>query len=178
MGPIHSHSFPSGPILAEPFTHKVETLALTMRLVSESEYAKAKAASDKAAAQIAADPEKAGELTARMTWYGDVVKRFMKQKSNPNPEYETEIHVLRIGDVAVCTNQFELFTDYGLRIQARSEAVQTFVIQLAGPGSYLPTEKAVAGGSYSAVVESNKVGPEGGQILVDRTLELINSLWP
>jgi len=91
---------------------------------------------------------------------------------------EAEIHVLRIGDVVICTNEFELYTDYGIRIQARSNALQTFVIQLTGPGSYLPTEKAVKGGSYSAVVQSNLVGPEGGQILVDRTVELINSLCP
>ena len=48
---------------------------------------------------------------------------------------------------------------------------------MAGPGSYLPTEKAVRGGSYSAIVHSGLVGPEGGQQLVDRTVELANSLW-
>ena len=53
------------------------------------------------------------------------------RKLNPYPEMEAEIHVLRIGDVAICTNQFELFTDYGIRIQARSNALQTFVVQLA-----------------------------------------------
>ena len=51
------------------------------------------------------------------------------------------------------------------------------MIQLAGPGSYLPTEKAVRGGHYSAIVHSSLVGPAGGQILVDRTVELVNSLW-
>jgi hypothetical protein len=61
------------------------------------------------------------------------------------------MHVLRFGDVALCTSQFELFTDYGVRIQARSKALQTFVIQLVGPGSCLPAEKAVRGGSYSAI---------------------------
>jgi hypothetical protein len=86
--------------------------------------------------------------------------------------------VLRIGDVALCTNPFELFTDYGIRIQARSKALQTFVIQLVGDGPYLPTEKALRGGSYSAVIQSNMVGPEGGEILVDRTVEVINGMWP
>ena len=113
----------------------------------------------------------------RMKWNEGVVKRFEKQRTDPQPKYEIELHVLRIGDVALCTNPFELFTDYGIRIQARSKALQTFVIQLVGAGSYLPTEKAVRGGSYSAIVQSNVVGPEGGQILVDRTVELINGLW-
>lgn len=88
-----------------------------------------------------------------------------------------DIHVLRIGDAAVCTTGFELFNDFGVQIKARSKAVQTFVIQLAGEDGYLPTPRAVQGGGYSAMVQSNEVGPEGGQVLVDRTVELINSMW-
>ena len=116
-------------------------------------------------------------MYVRMTWHEEVVQRFESQKSNPKPTYETELHVLRIGDVVVCTNSFELFTDYGIRIKARSKAVQTFLVQLAGPGTYLPTEKAVRGGGYSAVVQSGLVGPEGGQMLVDRTVEAIDAMW-
>jgi hypothetical protein len=52
------------------------------------------------------------------------------------------------------------------------------VIQLAGPGTYLPSGRAVQGGGYSAIAESNEVGPEGGQVLVEQTLQQINSLWP
>jgi hypothetical protein len=158
--------------------HKVETLSLPMRLVTEKDYAFSKAERDKYSAQIAADPKVADQVLARVTWNDDIVKRFEKQKTDPQPKLEVEIHVLRIGDVAICTNEFELFTDFGIRIQARSKALQTFVIQLVGSGSYLPTEKAVKGGGYSAIVQSNSAGPEGGQILVDRTVELINSLWP
>jgi hypothetical protein len=88
-----------------------------------------------------------------------------------------ELHAVRLGDVVIVTNDFELFTDYGIQIQARSQALQTFVIQLAGGGSYLPTERAVHGGGYSAIAQSNRVGPEGGQVLVERTVELINSMW-
>ena len=89
-----------------------------------------------------------------------------------------EFHVIRLGDVAIATNDFELFTQYGIQIKSRSPALQTFIIQLAGPGSYLPTAEAVRGGGYSAIVASSVVGPDGGRVLVDRTVELINSLWP
>ena len=106
-----------------------------------------------------------------------MVKRYNMQKSNPNLDYKTEIHVVRIGDIVLCTNQFEFFTDYGLRIQARSEALQTFVIAFTGPMTYLPTEKAVKGGGYSAVIQSGVVGPEGGQIVVERTVQLINEMF-
>jgi hypothetical protein len=146
-------------------------------MVTMAECDEARAISKQAADQIKANPKSADDLTAKMKWYGGVVKRFEAQKTNPNPKYNMELHVLRIGDVAVCTNEFELFLDYGIRMQARSKALQTFVIQLAGPGTYLPTEKAVKGGGYSAVAESYDVGPEGGQILVDRTVELINDMF-
>ena len=38
--------------------------------------------------------------------------------------------------------------------------------------------RAARGGGYSAIAESNLVGPEGGRVLVERTVKLINSLWP
>lgn len=155
--------------------HKSEKIMLPVRIITENEYEESKKIRDEAAKLIAMDPKAADQHYAKMTWFGDVLKRFERQKTNPN--YETEIHVLRLGDVAICTNQFELFTDYGIRIQARSKALQTFVVQLAGPGTYLATEKAIRGGGYSAVCQSNSVGAEGGQILVDRTVQLINEMW-
>ena len=90
-------------------------------------------------------------------------------------EYKMQFHAIRLGDVAICTNPFELFTDYGVQMKARSKAVQTFVIQLTGgknysPYLYLPTEKAVRGGGYSAIVQTNPVGPKGGQVLVEETV--------
>jgi hypothetical protein len=90
-----------------------------------------------------------------------------------------ELHVIRLGDVAIATNNIEQFTDYGIQIKARSPALQTFLIQLAGPGAtYVPTERAERGGGYSAIVESSRVGSEGGQVLVERTVEAIKALWP
>jgi len=87
------------------------------------------------------------------------------------------IHVLRIGDVAMATNPFELYLDYGIRIKARGEALLTFLVQLADEKcGYLPTAKAVAGGGYSA--EKFMAGPEGGQVLVDQTVRRVNYLWP
>ena len=148
-----------------------------MRAITEAEMHESQRMRDEAAEIMAQDSSAVEREYVKMTWYGDVVKRYEKQQLDPNPTYETEIHVLRLGDSVICTNQFELFTDYGIRIQARSKALQTFVVQLAGPGTYLPTEKAIAGGGYSAVCQSNVVGAEGGQILVDRTVALIDALW-
>jgi len=160
-----------------PLIHKIDTIQLPMRLVTETEYIEAKAAVEKATAQIEQNSEAAVREYRRKKWYEMTVNRFNRQRTDPKPTYEMELHVLRIGDIAVCTNSFELFTDFGIRMKARSEAVQTFIVQLVGPGTYLPTEKAIRAGHYSAVVHSSLVGPEGGNVLVDRTVSIINSLW-
>ncbi len=160
-----------------PIVHQVETLQLPMRLVTEAEYHEAKSGVEQAAAEIQQDPKASDRVFRRMKWYEETVDRFENQQTDPHPELDIELHVVRIGDAVVCTNPFELFTDYGIRIKARSQAVQTFLVQLVGPSSYLPTAKAVQGGHYSAIVHGGLVGPEGGQALVDRTVELIDSMW-
>ena len=160
-----------------PVIHKVRTVLLPMRLVTEAEYAEAKAGYDQAAAKIEKDPKATDREHRRMKWYEVTLDRFERQKTEAQPTLATELHVLRIGDAVICTNQFELFTDYGIRIQGRSKAEQTFVVQLVGPGTYLPTARAVGGGHYSAIVHSSHVGPEGGQVLVDKTVELIDAMW-
>lgn len=98
------------------------------------------------------------------------------------PFYDTdpikpiEFHVIRLGDIAIATNPFELYIDYGIRIKARSKAVLTLLVQLScQTNGYLPTEKAVKGGGYSA--DKFVVGPKGGQILVNETVKTINDLW-
>lgn len=87
-----------------------------------------------------------------------------------------EFHVIRLGDVAIATNPFELFIDYGVRMKARSPAALTFIVQTACQQcGYLPTEKAVKGGGYSA--DKFIVGPQGGQLLVNQTVRLISEMW-
>ncbi|MBO4297802.1 MAG: hypothetical protein J5602_02365 [Clostridia bacterium] len=91
---------------------------------------------------------------------------------------DTEVHIIRLGTVAIATNPFELFLDYGNQIKARSFAEQTFLVQLAnGTEGYLPTEKAEKGGHYSAFISSGLVGHAGGEMLVRETLKNINGLF-
>ena len=126
---------------------------------------------------MAKDPKAADQVYRKMKWYEVTLERWERQKAEPKPAYAMEMHVVRIGGAVVCTNAFELFTEFGIRIKARSKAEQTFVVQLVGPGGYIPTARAVAGGHYSAIVHSNLVGPEGGQMLVDETVKAIDGLW-
>ena len=91
---------------------------------------------------------------------------------------ETEVHIIKLGNIAFASNPFELFLDYGNQIRARSKAEQTFLIQLAcDAAGYLPTEKAERGGHYSAFVSSGNVGHVGGEQLVRQTLTEINKLF-
>ena len=106
-----------------------------------------------------------------------LMARYAHQKHEPH--YRAELHFLRLGDVAVATNPFELYVDYGLRIKSRSPAAQTMVVQLTTDGAaYLPTTRAVAGGGYSARIVDGVVGPEGGDVLVDRSSKALSELWP
>jgi len=60
---------------------------------------------------------------------------------------------------------------------AHPTAIQTFIVQLTGSGSYLPTERSIEGGAYGAVPASTLIGPEGGNELVEETLTIINTMW-
>lgn len=156
-----------------PFNHVVKTFDVQARIVTEKE----KEDCLKNIQDIKSDPKKAITNSRQIAWNQEVVDRFNRQKVEANPQYSIESHILRIGDIVICTNPFELFTEFGIQLKARSKAQQTFVIQLVGPGTYVPTEKATEGGHYSAIVQSNLVGFEGGQQLVDKTLAFIDDVW-
>jgi hypothetical protein len=156
-----------------PFSHTVSDLPLPPRKISQREYEDSK----KVVAELSALKSPNHQMRNALDREQGVVTRF--EQGDKLPPYTIELHVLRLGDVAIATNPFELYLDYGVQMKARSPAVQTFVIQLAaGSGRYLPTPKAIEGGSYSALPVSNGVGPEGGQVLVDETVQAIYKLWP
>jgi len=97
------------------------------------------------------------------------------------PVLETEIHIVRIGDIAFASNPFELFIDYMHRIQRRSPYELTFIVQLAqmggAPAGYLPTERAVANRGYSAEPYSYSISPAGGDTLVEETVKELQRLY-
>ena len=114
--------------------------------------------------------------TAALHIFAGTIARYrLQQKLN---SFSVEVHTVRWGDIAIATNPFELFLDYGNKIRARSKAKQTFLIQLAcGSFGYLPTENAEKGSHYSAYVSSGRTGHIGGDILVRESLEAINKLF-
>ena len=113
---------------------------------------------------------------AHMQVHLGILKRFEIQDKMDNILVES--HFIRLGSIAIATNPFELFLDYGNQIKARSVCEQTFLIQLAnGSDGYLPTAKAEAGGHYSAFLSSGQVGHVGGEMLVRQTLDQIRNMF-
>lgn len=177
MEPTFDHVWASVPLPRRKLTQKDVDDA-------EAEAATLRARYEELKAELEAHPEKRNEprwyvgITAayrKMQWNAKVRERFEQEASSS--EIAVEAHVLRLGDIAIATNPFEYYLDYGLQIKARSKPLQTFLVQLTGSGTYLPTQRAISGGSYGAVAASTPVGPEGGKALVDWTVETINGLW-
>ena len=159
-------------IRQQEFVHHVNTMQLPIRraTLTEEEQAK-KAIKDYLG-------EKEGDVdyidAAKLQQYAGILRRIEVQDKYDT--LDTEIHVMRLGTIAIATNPFELFLDYGNQIKARSHAEQTFLIQLAnGTEGYLPTAKAERGGHYSAFIPAGLVGHEGGNLLVRETLREINT---
>ncbi len=155
--------------------HEVITLDLPLRKVTMKEH-------DNAVREIEryVDRHKNDsfnyEDVARIHANAGVIMRYRDQQENEITPIE--FHVVRFGNVAIVTNPFELFLDYGNRIKARSYAEQTFIVQLCcGARGYLPTEKAEKAGHYSAYISSGEVGHEGGDLLVRRTITEINKMF-
>jgi hypothetical protein len=110
-----------------------------------------------------------------MNWYRGVILRYEEQKIHPT--LPGELHTIRLGDIVFATNPFEYYVDFGVQIKLRSPALQTFLVELAGSGSYVPSRRSTQGGGYGSMPASNPIGPDGGQVLAEKTVELIRSLW-
>lgn len=182
------------------FRHEVKNILIPTRMISEEEYARSLKIVNTIKAKEPADPasphtawnrflqemkeneqtQPYGPWDSKTSDYGwlrpmEIVVQQYEDGNRP-ATYAYELHVLRIHDVVMATNPFELFVDYGFAITARSKAKQTFIVQFSGDsGGYLPTQRALDGGGYSAM--ANNVGPAGGKVLVEETIALINSMW-
>lgn len=157
------------------FRHEILSLDLPLRKVDPTEYREADAA-----LRALANEAKSGvynfENVAKMYVHAGTINRYREQQLKET--YNAEVHIIRLGDIALVTCPFELFLDYGNRLKARSYAEQTFIMQLScGRGGYLPTEKAEKGGHYSAYVASGNVGHEGGDMMIRIMIDHVNRMF-
>jgi len=154
---------------------RVVHLDLPVRKVSPTEYKEAKQ-SFRLALEELGTTEITPWTIAAVHVQGGTMHRYRMQESHHI--FQTDIVVARLDDMAFATSPFELFLDFGNRMRARSWAAQTFLAQLANDeAGYLPSALAEKGGHYSAYVSSGIVGHEGGDILVEKTVSVINELF-
>jgi hypothetical protein len=111
----------------------------------------------------------------REQWLRKVAVRHEQRKQQPS--LPSEIHVLRIGEALFASVPFEYYLDFGVQIKMRSPATQNFLIQLAGDGTYVPSERSIAGGGYGSTAPSNPIGHEGGQQLAEYVVATMRSVW-
>lgn len=187
--PVMQQHVQWNPVLA----HRWQAVPLRRRIITQQDVETANAAAqaaqqqqEQAQRELAERPElkddpKWVKATARIQWdqrRAQNVHRLFEQQQK-RPTVPAELHVIRLGDMAIATNPFELYIDYGVRLMARSPAVQTFVVELAADcKGYVPTPRAIAGGAYGADPASTEVGPEGAADLIQWTVDNLNALWP
>lgn len=176
---------------APGLAHETLTLSVPLRALSAEDVHAAQAEAEQWRARYEAERrrlEEHPELRAQPRWYVGITQAYRRmnwflrvaenyERRQQNPHRPVQIHVVRLGDVGFATNPFEYYLDYGVFIKARSPAMQTFVVQLVGPGTYLPSARSVAGGGYGSVPASTPIGPEGGRAIAEATIETLLRMW-
>lgn len=160
--------------------HHAAILKVARRRITPAEYREVKSGLERMRSlPPGEDLRQESARKAKMYRAEQVLNRYEEQQARPDCSIEQ--HVVRLGDVAFCTCPQELFLNYALRIQARSPALSTMVIQLAGRGvrpiGYLPTAEAEQGGGYSACMYCCAVGSEGGQEMVEAAVDAIGKAF-
>ncbi|MEJ7692737.1 neutral/alkaline non-lysosomal ceramidase N-terminal domain-containing protein [Daejeonella sp.] len=87
------------------------------------------------------------------------------------------MQVFSIGDLGIAAIPFEVFTEIGLEIKARSPFKSSFTIELAnGSFGYLPSPKQHKLGGYETWLGTNKVETDASVKIVNEILKLFNQV--
>ncbi len=150
--------------------HCRRELDFPVRLPSEDAVARGKAV----IARMDAGEQVTG-MEAILAW-GPVS---LMEQFGENPVDRLPFHALRIGDMVLATQPFELFCQYQIDLKRRSPFRQTAWFGVSGGyGGYLPTMAATLGGGYSALPFSwTRFSPEVGYQVVDAVAGMLHELW-
>jgi len=90
----------------------------------------------------------------------------------------TNIQAFRMGNFALVGMPGEPFAEFGLEIKEKSPFLKTYVSGYANdyPGYVIPRRAFEHGGYESWTARSAKIGPGGGEYLVERALSLLEQL--
>lgn len=104
-------------------------------------------------------------------------ERVMASRKAKPDTIQAFIQAFRIGDLGIASIPFEVFTETGLEIKARSPFKDTFTIELAnGANGYLPTPRQHDLGGYETWLGTSRVEREASEKITARALELLNTL--
>lgn len=103
--------------------------------------------------------------------------RFFKELREKTDKISTILQVIRIGSSVLVCIPGEQFVEYGLEIKKKSNFKNTFLINLANDNiGYIPTRKAYKEGGYQTWIGPCIIAPEAGEIIVEKTLNLIKEV--
>jgi neutral ceramidase len=104
-------------------------------------------------------------------------ERVMEARNAKPDTIQAFIQAFRIGELGIASIPFEVFTETGLTIKARSPFKDTFTIELAnGSNGYLPTPRQHDFGGYETWLGTNRVEREASEKITARALELLQSV--
>ena len=131
-------------------------------------------------------PMRAWDSWADLSEFGGAMRDYFEQsradwptllsEDNPVP---VRLHVIRLGDAAICCNPAELYVEFGLAIKKHSPASVTLIAELSdGWCGYVPTPEAIRHGGYSATTNRyTRLVPEAGWIMTEATQQLLNKAF-
>ncbi len=111
--------------------------------------------------------------------YGPLeVARFQAERKE-SETYQTDVQALRLGEAALVGLAGEMFVEFQMMIKERSPFRRTYVASYANDyAGYVATRQAFLGGSYEVWPTLNaRIGREGGYLMVDKAVELLQELY-
>lgn len=117
-------------------------------------------------------------LRPDIEYYIRAERDWPQRLKDKNP-FTVRLNVLRIGEVAICSNPAELFVEFGMEIKSNSPARVTFICELTdGYCGYVPTPKAFSRGGYETwCAPSSQMTFETGDKIVEATRALLSKAW-
>ncbi len=105
-------------------------------------------------------------------------ERVMSLRDAKPDTIQAYIQAVRIGDLGIASIPFEVFTETGLEIKARSPFKDTFTIELAnGSYGYLPTPKQLDLGGYETWLGTNRVERKASEKIAALALEMLETIY-
>ena len=104
-------------------------------------------------------------------------ERVMAARLAKSDTVQVVIQAFRIGELGIASIPFEVFTETGLEIKARSPFKDVFTIELAnGSNGYLPTPRHHDLGGYETWLGTNRVEREASEKVAARVLEMLQCI--